>query len=590
MQFLRRFPKLLSTFMPVLSSGVICMALYGQIMVAEDTTPAPQEPALPLPSGEGFPEMSTYQNPLFLFQDEGGRPPTLDQLAPPRPPEILTPLAPAMQDASPTAAGPPEPIKAPADFTEDQKRLFELAMKVAPAVVAIKVWDEYGTLISSGVGSFISDGGLILTDTSVVHPDLAERVDYITTTAADGTNHRITGFYEANLASGVTLLQSEDKSATHLEMKTGLTFDRESPVHVLAVSEKRGLVLADAKMLRDTSLAGQGWYNLRGEDSPGAVGSPVLSPAGDIVGIVGMQVPLKNWMNFALAPDYAAYELQRRRPSLKPLSQLPSYPKVSDVAADPYFMDAFTTLGSKRIESAVSKLLKLTVKYPRSAECWALLGLGAAQLGAMPEAVSCQRKAVALDPKTGLYWHHLAMTKLRMAKPDAHAGDEDREALELTTEQRPGDKLAWLLLASRYLKDNDLAKADNALRQVTKQEPDYANGFYLMAYVRGRLKDYTGAEAAITRCLDLDSSHGDAWFYKGLLLSRSNNHLKAADAFRNATIRSPKHPQAWLNLAHEYRKTRRDTEALVAFREHQRVSATLAAADARKKSAPSSNN
>lgn len=573
----------------------VCLA-WGLLLLCEAPifaqtppvqAPAPQEPALPLPSGDGFPEMGTYQNPLFLFQDDGGSPPTLDQLAPPRPPEILTPLAPAMQDAS--AAGPSEPVRAPADFTEDQKRLFELAMKVAPAVVAIRVWDEYGTLISSGVGSFVSDGGLILTDTAVVHPEVAERVDYITTTAADGTNHRITGFYEANLASGVTLLQSEDKSATHLDIKTGMIFDKETPVHVLAVSEKRGLVLADARMVRDTSLAGQGWYNLKGADSPGAVGSPVLSPSGDIVGIVGMQVPLKNWMNFALAPDYAAYEIQRRRPALKPLSQLPRYPRISDVAADPYFIDAFTTLSGKRTESAVSKLLKLTVKYPRSAECWALLGLGASQLGAMPEAVSCQRKAVALDPKTGLYWHHLAMTKLRLAKPDAHDGDEDREALELTTEQRPGDKLAWLLLASRYFKDNDFVKADNALRQVTKQEPDYANGFYLMAYVRGRLGDYTAAEAAITRCLELDSSHGDAWFYKGLLLSRANEHAKAADAFRNATIQRPYHPQAWLNLAHEHRKTRRDTEALLAFREHQKVTAMIAATAAKKKATPAAS-
>jgi predicted Zn-dependent protease len=360
-------------------------------------------------------------------------------------------------------------------------------------------------------------------------------------------------------------------------------------VHVLAVSEKRGLVLADARMIRDTSLAGQGWFNVKGEDSPGAVGSPVLNSAGEIVGIVGMQVPLKHWMNFALAPDYAAYEIQRRRPPLKPLSQLPDHPRIGDVAADSHFMDAFTTLGGKRTESAVSKLLKLTAKYPRSAECWALLGLGAARLGAIPEAVSCQRKAVALDPKTGLYWHQLAMAKLRVENPSDRDAAEDREALEHATEQRPGDKLVWLLLASRYLKDNDLEKADSALRQVTKQEPDYAHGFYLLAYVRGRLRDYTGAEAAISRCLDLDSTHADAWYYRGLLLSRAADHAKAADAFRSATRQRPDHPQAWLNLAHEYQKIRRGTEARLAFLEHQRVTARITAAESavKKRDIPS---
>jgi tetratricopeptide (TPR) repeat protein len=296
-------------------------------------------------------------------------------------------------------------------------------------------------------------------------------------------------------------------------------------------------------------------------------------------------VPLKNWMNFALAPDYAAYEIQRRKPALKPLSQLPRSPRIGDVAADPAFVDAFKTLGSKRTESAVSKLLKLTLKYPRSAECWALLGLGAERSGASQEAVSCQRKAVALDPKTGLYWHQLAMAKLRLEKSDAADEAEDREALELATEQRPGDKAAWLLLASRYLKDGELNKADGALRQVVKQEPDYAQGFYLLAYVRGRLRDYTGAEAAIARCLDLEPGHADAWFYQGLLLSRRQEHLKAAEAFRSATRQRPGHPQAWLNLAHVYLKLRRDTEARLAFREHQRVSQRTAVAGTGKPTA-----
>lgn len=508
--------------------------------------------------------------------DSGRSPDLLHPLAT----DLFKPLVPGIPESAPLPPEPPGPPLPPSTLTPEQRRLFELAVKVAPAVVAIRVWDEYGALISSGVGSFISDGGLILTDTAVVHPEIAGRVDYITTTAADGTNHRITGFYVADLASGVTLMQSEDRSAVHLPIKTGVSFEKEQPVHVLAVSEKRGLVLADAKMVRDSSLAGQGWLNIKGTDSPGAVGSPVLDKDGNLVGIVGMQVPLKNWMNFALAPDYAAYEIQRRKPALKSLSQLPQSPRIGDVAVDPAFVDAFKTLGSKRIESAVSKLLKLTHKYPRSAECWALLGLGAERLGASQEAVSCQRKAVALDPKTGLYWHQLAMARLRLENPDASDNAEDREALELATEQRPGDKAAWLLLASRYLKDGALSKADGALRQVVKQEPDYAQAFYLLAYVRGRLRDYTGAEAAIARCLDLAPGHADAWFYQGLLLSRRQDHRKAAEAFRSATRQQPRHPHAWLNLAHAYLKLRRDTEARLAFREHQRITTQIAAANA----------
>lgn len=534
---------------------------------------APPQPLLPLPEGEGFPvDLSDYRNPLFDFRGEDASPRVHDSFVPPQPSDNLPQLAPLMRREE-----PPEPEKPPRQLSSEERRLFELASRIAPAVVAIRVWDEYGALVSSGVGSFVSEGGLVLTDVALVHPELAERVDYITTTAADGTNHRITGYYVADLASGVTLLQSEDQNAAHLTIKTGQTFENETPVHLLAVSEARGLVLADAKISRDASLAGQGWFNVKGTDSPGAVGSPVLDSAGHLVGIVGMQVPLKNWMNFALAPDYAAHEIRRRRTALKPLSMLPRHPKVGDIAEDPAFMDAFRTLGGKRVESAVSKLLALTVKYPRSAECWALLGLGAARLGANAEAVNCQRKAVALDPRTGLYWHQLAMAKLRGGKPDVGADAEDREALQLATEQRPGDKLAWLLLASRDLKDGRLPEADHALRQIIKLEPAYAQGFYLLAYVKGRLHDYAGAQAAIERCLELDPGYADAWYYRGLLLSQGRDHGRAAEAFRSATRRRPNHPQAWLNLAHEYLKLRRDTEARLAFREHQNVTSRAAA-------------
>lgn len=543
-------------------------------LAAQELTPKPAQPSAvldpitPTPPGEpvlpqeaGFPvDVNNYENPLLLFQGEKRDLPMANE----EDLELLPPISPYLPGEQPPEGSPEKPL------TPEDLELRAMGMKVAASVVGIRVWDEFGNQISSGIGSFVTTDGIILTDTGLLHPEIAEKVDYITITGADGSNHKITGFYVADLVTGVTLLQSEGRDTQPLELSTNVDFSKELACHVLAVSEKRGLVLADAKVQLDTALTGLGWLNLRGTDSPGDVGSPVLGNDGRVMAIVGMKVPLKSWMNFALPCDAASFELRKARRAMQPLSNLPKTPKLREVANDPEFVAAFATLQQKRVESAMRKLVQLTTKYPRSAECWALLGLSASYLGAAPEALNCQRKAVALDPKAGLYWHQLAFAKLREAKDGIPETTEDREALELAVEQRPNDQLAWLLLASRQVRDGDLGKADDALRRVTMLAPDYAQAHYLQAYVRGRLKDYEGAQAAISQSLKLNAGYSEAWYYQGLLFDKKGEYDEASKAFRNTVRLRPSHPQAWLNLAHVYKKMGKQTEAREAFIQHQK--------------------
>lgn len=532
--------------------------------VLDPITPAPAAEPI-LPQQAGFPvDVNNYENPLLLFKGEKRDLPMVND----ENLELLPPISPYLPGEKPPEGSPEKPL------TPQELELRSLGAKVAASVIGIRIWDEFGNQIGGGVGCFISRDGVILTDTGLLHPEIAEKVDYITTTGADGTNHKIAGFYIADLTSGVTLLQSETRETTPLELATDTDFSKERGCHVLAVSEKRGLVLADAKVQLDSALTGLGWLNLRGTDSPGAVGSPVLSKDGRVMAIVGMKVPLKSWMNFALPCDAAAFEIQKKRGPMQPLSKLPKTPKLREVADDPDFLAAFTTLQEKRVESAMRKLVQLTRKYPRSAECWALLGLSATYLGATPEALNCQRKAVALDPKAGLYWHQLAFAKLRESKNGLPETTEDREALELAVEQRPNDQLAWLLLASRQVRDGDLGQADDSLRRVTLLAPGYAQAHYLQAYVRGRLKDYEGAQAAISQSLKLNTGSSEAWYYQGLLFDKQKDYTEAAKAYRNTVRLRPTHPQAWLNLAYAYKKTGRASEAREAFLEHQKRTQT----------------
>jgi len=445
-----------------------------------------------------------------------------------------------------------------------------IGSKVVASVLSIRVWDAFGGQLAHGVGFYVTDNGMVLTDTGLVHPEFAEKIDYITLTSADGTNQKVEGFFTADLVSGVTLLKAEVRSSIPLKLRPAVDLANSTPCHVVAVSEKRGLVLAAAKIQQDPAITGLGWHPVKGDESPGAVGSPVLDSNGQVIAIVGMKVPLKSWMNFALTTERAAFELQRRRGALQPLTALPKAPTIVSVARSTAFLDAFETLQAKRVDAALPKLIRLTTQYPRSAECWALLGLAAAHLGGAVEAVNCQRKAVSLDPKAGLYWHQLALAKLRDKSIVAPNSTEDREALELATQQRPDDSLAWLLLASRYVRDSDLGKANDALNKLILLAPDYAQAHYLMAYVQGKRRDYQGAEQSIRRALNLNSRSPDAWYYQGLLSDKQGDLDTAIKAYRTTVRLKPTHSRAWMNLAHALKKAGKATEAREAFLEHQK--------------------
>jgi tetratricopeptide (TPR) repeat protein len=545
--------------------------IHAQEAPPKLVVPAPLTEPVPLPGSEpdlpanaGFPvDVNNYENPLLLFQGAPKSIPMADETNP----DLLPPISPYLPGEKPPTGTPDRPL------TPDELRLRNLGVKIVSSIVGLRVWDAFGSQLANGVGCYVSADGVILTDTGLLHPEIAEKIDYVTVTGADGTHQKITGFYMADLVNGVTLLQGELTDTRPLELLPATDFRTEQPCHVLAMSEKHGLVLADAKAEVDGALTGLGWLNVRGQDSPGAVGSPVINDLGQVIGIVGMQVPLKSWMNFALPSDTAALQIRKSRAALQPLANLPRSPKLREVAKDPDFVRAFETLQMRRVESAMRQLVTLTRKYPRSAECWALLGLTASYLGAAPEALNCQRKAVALDPKTGLYWHQLAFAKLREnpnAIPDT---TEDREALELATEQRPNDALAWLLLASRRVRDGDLGSAEDALKRVTLLAPNYAQAYYLSAYVKGRLKDYSAAQTAISQSLKLNPGYSEAWYYQGLLFDKNGKPSEAAKAYRNTVRLRPTHPNAWKNLAYSLKKTGHSTEAKEAFAEHAKRTA-----------------
>ncbi len=465
----------------------------------------------------------------------------------------------------------PIPTAEELDLTPSQRELFSVARKAAPAVLSLRAYDRFGIELSRTAGFFISDWGLIATDVSLVTPDIQSEISYITAIAGDFTTFRIRGVWRRDLENGVIVLQADAINTPYLEFAGSIAADDASKVYLIAFDEERGLLLADAQASFEKNVVGEGWLEVTGEDSQGDQGSPLLNGEGKVVGLVAMKLEQENWINYAIPIGGIPVDSYRDNIKLVSVGNLGQL-AADDILESSSFQKAYLSLYQEDYKRALRLLLKLSRSYPRSGEVWALLGLALRNTGNIEDALSAQRKAVALNPDAGSQWRQLAMI-------EKLAGEEGKEkdiksALEQAVKERPGDRISWLLLGQEHLKAQEWQQADRALRQVVKIEPDYSRGLFLLGIVRGQLGDYENALALLQRSKRFNKRNAGAWFYTGLLLEHDGEIKDAVKAYERCVRINPSYPNAWANLAYAYRRTGNATKARQAIKKHIASSAT----------------
>jgi len=540
---MRRFGLSVLGVLAVSSNGSFVRAQSPQIEGAMIDEQLPQ--ALPSVTAD-------EENPLFSVDD-------VERLNIPSRAELYRAIGWDPEQDQDAAA--PEPLP---------EQLLTVAQKVAASMVAVRAYDAYGYELASGCGCFVNASGVVLTDVQIVGPEVAGRVEYITVSTGTGGYHRVTGFWKSRGDEGVARLQTDAVDTLPAEIAVGTPdYSQERAVSVLSFTEERGLTLAEAFAKADTSMAGEGWVNVWGDDSPGESGSPILDASGAVSGVVSLRVPQGKWFSFGKAPGNLREIMARML--AKPATPLEAQRRATPVVAenDERFIAAFKDLSEGNARRALPALLVLRQQYPRSSSVWALLGFAAARLGAREEALLCQRKAVALDPDNQNHWRQLAFSQLMTepGRPNAAA----REALQKAVEQKPADTLSLLLLAEQEVLAENFEAAELALEKVMAGGGGQPSALFLLAYVKGKRGDLDGADAAIQQCLKSDRRSVRAWFYLGLIESKRGRLQAAAEAFGEVTRLQPGHRTAWLALAKTEKKLGRDASAQAAFSKHQQI-------------------
>ncbi len=141
---------------------------------------------------------------------------------------------------------------------------------------------------------------------------------------------------------------------------------------------------------------------------------------------------------------------------------------------------------------------------------------------------------------------------------------EDREAaasFELALRSNPGNFLARVALAKVYRHENLMDRARSELAQVVESHPRFAQGHADYGVVMADLRRYQEAAAEIQRGIDLGFRDAVAYNYLGIARANIGDNTQAIEAYKTATRLKPDYAAPYLNLALQYVKEGRRTEA-----------------------------
>ena len=102
--------------------------------------------------------------------------------------------------------------------------------------------------------------------------------------------------------------------------------------------------------------------------------------------------------------------------------------------------------------------------------------------------------------------------------------------------------LFWFVL--RQIKSHNLSVAD--LNEVLKIDNKFALAYYNLGVIKGKLKDYTGANDEYTKSIELDPQYKNAYFNRGLTKNKQfQDYLGAIADFTNYLRIDPQDDEAY---------------------------------------------
>ena len=191
---------------------------------------------------------------------------------------------------------------------------------------------------------------------------------------------------------------------------------------------------------------------------------------------------------------------------------------------------------------------------------------GAFRDGDYREAQKTYEEALALAPEDGLVVSRLATCYLKnrvVKKADSVLTDY--------LSRHPSDQRALLVQARVQIRQGRLEPAAAALRAVLSSDPDSLLALYNLGFIAHRSRRYDEAETHLRRAIQLSPRHPEAHYRLGLTYLAQTRTDEAIAALKQAVEIDPEHVGAHFNLANAFARAGRMREA----EEHQSRYAAL---------------
>ena len=135
----------------------------------------------------------------------------------------------------------------------------------------------------------------------------------------------------------------------------------------------------------------------------------------------------------------------------------------------------------------------------------------------------------------------------------------------------PDDPAALMVLARARMRQGELGPAAEALRRVLKTNPDFVMAHYNLGFVGYRSRQYDEAEKHLKRALELKPDLPDGHYTLGLTYMALGRYPEAIASLEKAVAIEPKHVGARFNLANACARAGRMKDA----EKHQAIYAEI---------------
>jgi len=417
--------------------------------------------------------------------------------------------------------------------------------RVEPSIVVLLTYNREGQFVGQGSGFFFNQEGEVITNFHVLKGAARAEVRL-----SDGSVYP------------VDKVIAEDEEGDLIRVSTNIpqSLVRPLPVHtsfpevgerIIVMGTPLGLekTVSDGivSAIRDIPEFGK-VIQLTAPISPGSSGSPVVSMAGEVVGVVSFFLMPGQNLNFAIPGDRVAKLTSGERKTLAEREEVKEEERLA-VAGKFYSMGRGFLL-AEDYERAIPFFVEAARRNPNLAEAFFQIGYCLGKLGRYSDAVGLYLEAIRIKPNDFDTHNNLCVAYGMVGRYD-EAMKACGEAIRIKEDLSEAyNNLGWV-----YHKIGRYPEAIESCKQAIRLNPDLAMAHYNLGNNYAALKKYEEAIESFKQAIRIKFDYAEGHSNLGAAYNEMGRYQDAIESYKQATRIKPDFGEAHLNLGMTYLRT-----------------------------------